>query len=733
MAWPNGLYLATGFLDDRILTAQVRVDLEGVAVGDGRVSLDLFEGFASQSVALDTDEMTATYLASFRSTPIPRTQPAAPNDLTVLLQGLPPESGTALLHLRPSPSGEGGQLDLETVDASPVLLFGKVSFTARFKHGRYRDLTLEVDMADGKPHPADVRLTTQFPAATLATCFARAGFRLLEAGGSSLLETKPEWTLDQLAGVAATKPATPAGEGFFLRQQGWSLTAYQMIVSRLADDASGTLGAMFDRPHRAASAVFYDALVDNFGRAVNGPDELGANFLLTAVHEVAHSLNLPHVFEDARLAGLSAGTLSFMNYPHRYEGAFSTEGRKPFRGATGWTQGDSNRYQNFWSVFDFNFDPRELLELRHGARRDILIGGSDDEQGDPVTPYRGAFTGTTTTLAVGGPNGVGLELGLRVRGVDRSDGLPARPGRPAERRITLFDFGQPVHVEAELRSLLARPQEIDCRLSVLTGDLRIFYEDPDGRFHAYEPPAVLCVLPRPQMLDGTSGADAPAAFHKDVCLSFGGRGFEFLTPGRYRIRAAYRHRGTLLLSNVLTVYVRRPDRKTEDALVPLLDDDVATYFAFRGVPGLAAAQDRLGEVFRDDGGRLRDNGHPLFHYYCAYEGRLRQTQAAGSVAATAAYPAHAEEDAGECYKAAFEVTNPATPPAPRKLAALPFSNVELAKFGAAFADVVQAGDGAANANRVRSQFRKALDIRSVPDAVRPATLRPPPARRRRTE
>jgi len=95
-----------------------------------------------------------------------------------------------------------------------------------------------------------------------------------------------------------------------------------------------------------------------------------------------------------------------------------------------------------------------------------------------------------------------------------------------------------------------------------------------------------------------------------------------MTPGQYRIRASYRYRDAILVSNILDIYVRYPTRQVEDAVVPLLGSDLATYFSFRGVRGLDKFQSRIAESRSDRSKGLNAAKHPLLRYYFAYQGRL---------------------------------------------------------------------------------------------------------------
>jgi hypothetical protein len=495
-----------------------------------------------------------------------------------------------------------------------------------------------------------------------------------------------------------------------------------MITSKL-QGSDGTTGAMFDRERRRGTAVFYQTLKDAFGRDGSGA-ELAANYLFTAVHEVAHCLNLPHVFEAKALDGLSPKVATFMNYPQNYTGFAGSGEASTYQGFGGWDPDRLTCYRNFWSIFAYEFHPQELLELRHGARRDILTGGTDPWTGDPITPYRGDFSGAQSSLALGGPSGAGLELRLRIRGAARADGGPGGP-------VALFRFGEPIHVEAELRSRLKRPRPVERRLSVLTGDLQIHYQDPAGRFLTYTPPCALCYFSTPEILDGDDRSPVPDSFHKDICLNFGGNAFRFVEPGRYRIRASFRVQDTLLISDVLELFVRYPTPQDERLIVPLLDEDVAAFLSFRGVHGLPRADARLQTVFRE--GRPEDLVHPLFHYFCADEARLRSASVVTYNPATRRVEegrraADADGDALGWFARALGFTDlkDLKRRGAASLGGLPFSNIVLGKVGSCFHAALEDARESGLARQLVHRLYAALTDRGVPGSVCKRYLPPDP-------
>jgi hypothetical protein len=721
MPWPNGLYHARNPGSATSYALALRVDLRPAAE-ESYVSLDLYEGFLAPGTTPDEEAAAGLllFLGSFRSEKLTR-EPPGPSQLSVTLTGVGEHLGTISLQLQAG-RGQPGRIRYTAADAPPPIPAGPIDFEAEHVSDSLRVVKLEVDVSPPFPRPFTATgdlgggRTTNF-----IDCCRRAGLEVHNlTDGDSDLPRLAEWTLPQLVNLAHTKPPTGLGEGFWGYEEAWSLSLYQMIATRLSGSGT-TIGWMFDGRRRSASAVFYQTLRDHFERDDDGGAELAVNYLMTAVHEVAHSLNLPHAFEEHPLPGLSAAVATFSNYPWRYEGdPGGPLDPWKFRGPEeGWDDDQLLRYRTFWSAFKFIFHAGELLELRHGARRDIETGGIDPATGLPVRPYRGGPE-SQIPLTLGGPTGAGLELVLRVQGDDRpGDPPPSRARRrPALRSRPVFEFGEPIHVEARLRSYLPQRRPVARPLSVVTGDLRLHYQTPDGRWLAYVPPCALCTLPAaPKWV--RAGRRKTDSLYKDICLNLGTDEFRCLDPGLYRVRASYRYLDTLLVSNVLELYVRHPTREVEDLVVPLLDPGVATYLAFRGAHGLPRADARLAEAFLDDRGRPRpDVAHPLLHYYCAGQARVRRAGAWDFDATRWKFrKARLEHDELHWLPRAFGLNDPKDVTRRAPLPALPFSNIALGKLGRLFHDVLREDGSPRVAAALARKLHAALADRQVPADV----------------
>jgi hypothetical protein len=109
----------------------------------------------------------------------------------------------------------------------------------------------------------------------------------------------------------------------------------------------------------------------------------------------------------------------------------------------------------------------------------------------------------------------------------------------------------------------------------------------------------------------------------NACLSYSRDGFTFEQPGRYAIQAIYPSRSGYLYSNILPLFVRYPSRDDETRIVPLLNSEVATYFAVGGSWHLPRAMELLEEfaAHHHPGRKLESNTpdhsgtHPLAYAF----------------------------------------------------------------------------------------------------------------------
>ena len=455
----------------------LRIDLDngsGPAVSR-RVSCDAYEGRIPDSTdpdnPLNPPGSGVRYLGWYRTRQLD--QSANPESLSLSLFALVPGRMGA------GPSADGladaaTTLDFISIDLKPpnfpgdrklplvlsgltvsggVGPSGPMTMKAVWIASTLRTLHLKVDRAPGIPDPFDIVAPIPgagAPRGGTVNALGSAGFKVDQIPGIDGLANRPSWTLDQLKSAVATTPSGPNEPGDSLLRAGVYLSSYLLVVSSL-DRSSDTSGLMWDRDQRLSAAIFYNTLTSRYS-----DEELKANYLLTVIHELGHSLNLPHAFDQSHLREVTERSPTFMNYPQNYAGDGDRTSAPLFKGRQ-FSDPDRTRYARFWTDFTFQFDPYELIELRHGARANV----STRRQGPGLrVPGR---------LPQSGGNGDGADESRGRRGegagavLDRSGragdrGVGRSPGKPGYRPGTIFEFGEPIHVEARLRSTLKAPR-----------------------------------------------------------------------------------------------------------------------------------------------------------------------------------------------------------------------------------------------------------------------------------
>lgn len=717
MAWANGRYILRGNSAGIFYTLIVRIDLSGPEPSPfDLVSCDFYEGELEPGG--DPDQAGSTgnllYLGSYRSAQ--NAEPRWNPNFLIVLRLIPAKPARISLILYAALNAAGKlHADVMIQDGGGLAEFGHhspipsgaISTVATRSGPELQNLKLAVDTIAAAPNPFEVvaPVTAKVGSGSISFrgALKSAGLSHLElATGNDSIPNKRPLEMGELRSMAALlDPAV-------LPPHGASLAAYIMVVGSLASDADA-IGLMFDRERRRSAAVFYDTLKVHFSG-----DELSANYLYVFVHELGHCLNLPHVFDSDRLRTVDGfkdvdkTRPTFMNYPQNYEGNGGLLGQSNFTGFSEWNTSTLKKYKNFWEDFGFTFDPRELLELRHGARPDILTG-------DNVTHYRGDFAGAGAARSIGGASCAGLALHLRIRGKDSARHTTS------DEPTSVFEFGAPIHVEARLRSTVEAEREFENRLSLISGGLTLLYQKPDGTYHHFAPSCQFSQLPRGKVLRNDIANPDANAFYKDLSLSFGAEPFPFMEPGLYRIRAAYRDHDVLLLSNILPLYVRYPTRKIENMVVPLLDDDVSEYFAYRGVRHLSRADERLQAAFGDTDNPPTAASHPLHWYYCAYEARQRLAGVVSLNPATKRLGSQRRpKDALVWFSIAFGMSdlNTLLKRTPTLLSRLPYSNIELAKLGNRFVQTLELTRDKKRADALRRKLRLELRRRGVRQTIR---------------
>jgi hypothetical protein len=276
----------------------------------------------------------------------------------------------------------------------------------------------------------------------------------------------------------------------------------------------GYRGIMFDYSdafQRQGSAVFYNAIA--------GTDAASQRAQLrTYVHELGHAFNLLHSWQKDLAdppqplgpnGGL--GDLSWMNYVQNYQ---------PPPPAPGGTAA-------YWAAFPFQFTDNELVHLRHGFYKNVIMGANSFGKGaaevdpdlfdDPIT------------------DNSGLALELRSK--------------------ETFEYGEPVVVELKLSTTDLRGRDTHAYLHPNDDFVTVAIRQPSGRTVAYRPLLRRCAdESRTVRLDSNQPAIYDSAY-----IGYGRDGFYFDQPGQYAVRAQYvASDGSRVISPVLRFRVRLP-------------------------------------------------------------------------------------------------------------------------------------------------------------------------------
>jgi hypothetical protein len=424
----------------------------------------------------------------------------------------------------------------------------EIAFTATYTSQALRSLGIEMEsQVDIAPLASyEHRGETM----TIHTALADAGFETYNVGLRSTIDNPPNpkgWGTAELHALmvdhAEATLAAPA----------WEI--HLLMLDR--STRGGLLGIMFDTSSelpRQGSAVFAGKMRELF------PDDSERQLIRTTVHEIGHALNLAHRYE--RVVG-RADSLSFMNYSWRYRGG-----------------GHEDEY---WSLFDFTFDPDELSFLRHAPRGAIIPGGSEFhtvpywiEGGGGYVPYGPEVLLADMELILSGP-----ESGM------------------------VFDFLQPVFLQVELVNhsgvtLDLHRWMLDPKGGALEVIVRRVTSSDDSEADIFVP-----VMQRCFDVSGSTADEVPdgGSITGNLNLTYGSAGFTFAEPGEYEVQAIIclaipdDPRELVIPSNTLRLRVAYPKtRQEEEDALTLLRDDVGLYFALGGSRVLEEVRDELEAV-----------------------------------------------------------------------------------------------------------------------------------------
>ncbi|MDF3308888.1 hypothetical protein P3H15_28135 [Rhodococcus sp. T2V] len=328
----------------------------------------------------------------------------------------------------------------------------------------------------------------------------------------------------------------------------------------------GYRGIMFDYSdsfQRQGCAVLYDAI-----KGTDADSQRAA--LRTYVHELGHAFNLLHSWQK-NLADPPAplgpnngfGDLSWMNYVQNYNSGTGQAGAAAY-----------------WAAFPFQFTDNELVHLRHGFYKNVVMGANSFGKGaaeiDPDMFDEPLVDNS------------GLALELRSKGA--------------------FEYGEPVVAEIKLSTNDLRGRETHGYLHPNDDFVSIAIRQPTGRTVVFRPMMRRCAdESRVIRLDGSR-----PAIYESAYIGFGRDGHMFEQPGLYQLRAQYLAAdGSRVVSPVTELRVRRPMNR-EDELVGelLLGDEQGQLLALLGSDSavLQSGNDALGTLLDEHA------EHPLTVY-----------------------------------------------------------------------------------------------------------------------
>jgi hypothetical protein len=359
---------------------------------------------------------------------------------------------------------------------------------------------------------------------TIAAAYREAGVAVTDSGGTSVVDDSAPgfatWNVAELHDAMETAFSRYGSTWPNWRMWGMQVGRFDSVtLGGIMFDAPAANQGAGERPDRQGFAVarghswFADLVA---APSTQAEFEAMRKYLYTWVHEAGHAWNLLHSWDKGR-----PSALSWMNYDWRYDAIHGTD--------------------SFWGSFRMRFDDDELIHIRHGDRRAVIMGGDDWGSGGHLEA----------------PPAAAVEAG------------PDQPLELLVRCKPYFALMEPVAVELRLRNTTQVPIPIDARLDPRHGATMIVVSRPDGTWRDYT--SVMCLLGDPQPVTlAPASADGstkgPDRYSEEVPLTFGSTGFVFDLPGTYRIKAIYDDGRLTAVSDVASIRVGVPLSRDEDRL-----------------------------------------------------------------------------------------------------------------------------------------------------------------------
>lgn len=417
----------------------------------------------------------------------------------------------------------------------------------------FRELDLETDFMTGTkrlPIFNTHSVTTRPPDLpnedlSLKSLFAKAGINVKESIHSNIIQVSPNetWDESELHAIMEDNMSN------FPNSPQWRL--YLLIATRFENPS--VLGIIYDTTDevpRQGSAVFTKH------RRIDGDSpEHKREYLYTALHELGHAFNLYHSFHKGLEGPFEfprPDSLSVMNYPQLH----------PY-GANALPNYDGS--EGFWSQFRFSFDDGDLLHIRHHDLLEVIMGGRP-------FGYEGHFKDRFWTSFTRPKNL--LELTIRSKKV--------------------FEFGEPVLVEAKLKNISSHNLNIPSTLNIKDGFIFTSIEGPDGKSKPYKPMITRCGIAETVELKPSKSK------YEDLHLNYGRDGFYFGSPGKYKIQAVISSLNGILKSNIHEILIAEPQSIKEHKIISnMFTRNNGQYLYLKGTDYLASAEKELTSLRND--------------------------------------------------------------------------------------------------------------------------------------
>jgi hypothetical protein len=417
----------------------------------------------------------------------------------------------------------------------------------------FRELDLETDFMTGTrklPIFNTHSVSTRPPDLSnedlsLKSLFAKAGVNVKESIHSNVIQVNPNETWDE----SELHAIMEVNMSNFLNAPQWRL--YLLIATRFENPR--VLGIIYDTTDdvpRQGSAVFTKH------RMIDGDSpEHRREYLYTTLHELGHAFNLYHSFHKGLEGPFEfprPDSLSVMNYPQLHP-----------HGANAPPNYDGS--EGFWSQFRFSFDEGDLLHIRHHDLLEVIMGGRPfGDEGHFKDRFWSSFTRPKNLL----------ELTIRSKKV--------------------FEFGEPVLVEAKLKNISSHNLNIPSTLNIKDGFVFTSIDGPDGKSKPYKPMITRCGIAETVKLKPSESK------YEDLHLNYGRDGFYFSSPGKYKIQALISSLNGILKSNIHEILIAEPQSINEHKRMSnMFTRNNGQYLYLKGSDYLSSAEKELTTLRND--------------------------------------------------------------------------------------------------------------------------------------